>query len=161
MVILLNGCINSGKTTIGKYIANSGLSIAHIEVDSLREFIRWMPLNESIEINLDNALCVAVNFHKRNIDSVMTYPLSDKSYHYVCDRLEKEGISYCAVTLFTELHDIKRNRGNRELNDWELNRIDELFDEGLARPTFGTIINNSKQSIEVTAKQVLELANLT
>ena len=52
MIILLNGCINAGKTTVAKAIVSRTNEFAHVEVDALRDFIRWMPLEESIELNL-------------------------------------------------------------------------------------------------------------
>ncbi|MCJ8312752.1 MAG: hypothetical protein HRU38_11080 [Saccharospirillaceae bacterium] len=160
MVILLNGNINSGKTTIAKYITAMDYSIAHIEVDSLREFIHWMGLQESIKINLENALSVAINFHNRNISSIITYPLSDEDYRFVTEKLTSAGIKFCVITLFTQLSQLKSNRGNRELTDWELTRIDELYTQGLTQPSFGSIIDNSKQSISQSAQQVLDLAQI-
>ena len=52
MIILLNGCINAGKTTVAKAIVSRTNEFAHVEADALRDFIRWMPLEESIELNL-------------------------------------------------------------------------------------------------------------
>ena len=156
MVILLNGNINSGKTTIAKYITAMDYAIAHIEVDSLREFIHWMTLTESIKINLENALSVAINFHNRNISSIITYPLSEEDYRFVTEKLTSAGIKFCVITLFTQLSELKSNRGNRELTDWELTRIDELYKQGLTQPSFGSIIDNSKQSISQSAQQVLD-----
>lgn len=160
MVILLNGSINSGKTTVGKYIASLGMGIAHIEVDSLREFIRWMPLKDSIEINLENAALVAINFHKRNIDSVITIPLSEDDYNFLGSMLQSAGISYIAIALNPGVPELKKNRGGRELTEWELNRIDELAVEGSVAPSFCEVINNSELSVEATAKKVLQLAGL-
>tara|TARA_R110001583_G_scaffold40778_1_gene130095 strand:- start:21407 stop:21754 length:348 start_codon:yes stop_codon:yes gene_type:complete len=82
MIILLNGSINSGKTTVARAIVERAINFAHIEVDSLRDFIRWMPLEETIELNIKNAIDVAKNFHDNNINSVISYPLSEDSYLY-------------------------------------------------------------------------------
>lgn len=158
MVILLNGSINAGKTTVGKYIASSGLGIAHIEVDSLREFIRWMPLEDSIAVNLENAACVAINFHHRNIDSIITCPLSEDDYQYLGSVFSKEGISYKSIALNPGMSELKKNRGFRDLTEWELNRIDELLVEGSVNPSFGVVINNANLSVEETANKVLQLS---
>ncbi len=160
MVILLNGSINSGKTTIGKYIASLGMGIAHIEVDSLRDFIRWMPLKDSIEINLENAASVAINFHKRDIDSVITTPLSGDDYTFLGSLLQSAGIRYKAIALNPGIPELKKNRGARKLTEWEFNRIDELAVEGSVNPCFGEIVNNSELSVDATAQMVLQLAGL-
>lgn len=161
MVILLNGSINAGKSTIGQFIAGMNIGFAHIEVDALRHFIRWMPLEESIAINLENAASVAINFHRRHIDSVITIPLSRHDYEYLADRLSRAGIAWCSITLFPGVSELKKNRGNRVLTDWEFNRIDQLVKDGLAKPDFGTIIDNSEMSVEETAFKVLESAGYT
>lgn len=158
MVILLNGSINSGKTTIGHEILAMDIGFAHIEVDDLRHFISWMPLAQSIKLNLENAASVANNFNNAGIHSVITYPLSSSDYIYISRLLEGYGIEYVAITLFPGVENLKKNRGDRELTDWELSRIDELFEEGTATPDFGVTINNSDLSVKETAMAVLESA---
>lgn len=158
MVILLNGSINSGKTTVGKAIASMGFGFAHIEVDNLREFIQWMPLKQSIPINLENAASVAVNFHRHGIHSVITIPLSEDDYEFLCTYFKKQGLVYSAIALFPGIASLKSNRGSRALTAWEINRIDELVVEGCANPKFCTVVDNSAMSVEETARKVLELA---
>ena len=63
MIVLLNGSINSGKTSVAKAMCSKASGYAHIEVDSLRDFIRWMPLIESIQLNLKNAVSVLSLIH--------------------------------------------------------------------------------------------------
>ena len=58
MIILLNGSINSGKTTVAKQLIQLLPRTAHVEVDDLREFIRFLPLAEAIPLN--PALAVAL-----------------------------------------------------------------------------------------------------
>lgn len=160
MIVLLNGSINSGKTTVGKHISSMGIEVAHIEVDSIRDFIRWMPLKESIPLNLENAVSVALNLNKRKIDSVITIPLSEVDYEYFSSCFTEAGVEWTAIALNPGLEVLKMNRGNRELTKWELSRIDELDKEGSVNPSFGQVIDNSNMPIEDTAMKVLELAGL-
>lgn len=157
MVILLNGSINSGKTTVGKALCLRE-KFAFIEVDSLRDFVSWLPLEESIELNLENAVDVAKNFDLRGINSVIAYPLSEKDYLFVRELLECAGIDVIPITLYPGLVSLCSNRGGRELSDWEVSRIGELVDTGIAKPDFSHIIDNSKISVEETVDKVLDLA---
>jgi len=59
MIIILNGPINSGKTTIAQILSGKIPNLAHIEIDSIREFIEWMENKPSWEISFSTALTVA------------------------------------------------------------------------------------------------------
>lgn len=61
-VIIINGPINSGKTTISQELQRRLPQLAHIEVDDLRHFISWMDLEESISLNLKNTVAVGKVF---------------------------------------------------------------------------------------------------
>ena len=161
MIILLNGCLNAGKTTVATAIVEQTTGLAHIEVDALRDFIRWMPLEESIELNLQNAVTVAKNFHARGISSIITYPLSSSDLTFIKGLLGDDSIPIHAITLYPGLDKLKINRGTRELTDVEFNRIDELHAMGVTTPDFGTIIDNSTQTVQETAAEVLKLAGYT
>ncbi len=160
MIVLLNGCINSGKTTVAQAIVNKSKGVAHIEVDALRDFIRWMPLEESIEINFKNAVAAAKNFDEKNIHSIITYPLNVDNFHFITNLLRNSSIETYAITLFPGIDVLKTNRGSRELSEWELKRIDELHQQGLSEPNFGTIIDNSSQTVEETTDEVLKIAGM-
>ena len=158
MIILLNGCLNAGKTTVAKAIVSQTTGLAHIEVDDLRNFISWMPLEESIELNLQNAVAVAKNFHARGISSIITYPLSSGDLVFIKKLLGDATIPLHAITLYPGLDKLKTNRGTRELTNVEVNRIDELYAMGVVTPDFGITIDNSMQTVEETAADVLKLA---
>lgn len=160
MIILLNGSINSGKTTVAKSIVKRSINFAHIEVDSLRDFIRWMPLEETIELNIKNAIAIAKNFHENNINSVISYPLSEENFNYINELLLDSSIEVHAVALYPGIDKLKTNRGMRELTEWEVQRIDILHEMGLAKPCFGTTINNSEQTIEETTDNVLQIVGM-
>jgi adenylate kinase family enzyme len=161
VIILLNGSVNSGKTTVAEAIVARSIGFAHIEVDSLRDFIRWMPLEETIELNLQNAITIATNFHSKHISSVISYPLSKSDFEFIKDLLNDSSIEVHAVALYPGIDQLKTNRGNRELSEWEVNRIDELHRMGVTKPDFGTIIDNSSQTVEETVDSVLNTVGFT
>jgi len=160
MILLLHGSINAGKTTIAQSIVARGIHFSHIEVDSLRNFIKWMPLEDTIELNIKNAIQIAKNFDEHNIHSIISYPLSDDNFVTITTQLKGTGIEVHAITLYPGLDTLKSNRGNRELSEWELHRIDELHNMALTQPSFGMSIDNSKQTIEETTACVLRAIGL-
>jgi len=161
MIILLNGCINCGKTTVAEAIVERSLGFAHIEVDTLRNFVSWMDLEKTFELNLKNAISIAKNFHEENIHSVISYPLSEDNFNYINELLAGSEIEVHAVTLYPGIEQLKTNRGTRELDEWEVERIDILHEMGLSTPCFGTIIDNSQQSVTETTDSVLQAVGLS
>jgi hypothetical protein len=158
MVILLNGSMNSGKSTIADAIARRCERCAHVEVDLLREFIRWMPIDESIPINLANAVAVTKTFVRHGIRTIISYPLSKHDFSYLTSELEELNVPVIAITLNPGLHRAITNRGSRALGAEEVKRIHYMYESGLASPGFGVEIDNSSQTIEETVQKVLDIA---
>jgi hypothetical protein len=153
MVIFINGSINSGKTTIAKLLQKKIPNTAHIEVDDLRAFIGWMPLEESIRINLDNTVLLIDSFSRLGINSVVTYPLSKEDFEYMKERIKARDTIYF-FTLNPELRTALSNRG-RKLAEWEKKRIQHHYATKINSPGFGIEINNTHQTPEETADEVL------
>lgn len=65
MIIFINGLINAGKSVVSKLLAQKMQKAALIEIDRLRDFIDWMPIDLAVPINLENGLSVIRNFAKR------------------------------------------------------------------------------------------------
>ena len=156
MIIFLNGSINSGKTTVAKLLAQKFLNTALVEVDSLREMIEWMPIDEAVPINLENVISVIKNFSKRNLNVIVSYPLSQNNYDYVINELKDTNTKIYFFTLAPKLEKILTNRGDRELNDSEKERIKHHYDIGINTPSFGIVIDNTDQTPEETEEEILK-----
>ncbi len=156
MIILISGSINSGKTTVSKLLVRLLPRTAHVEVDDLDDFIDWMPLLESIPLNLANAAAVTRNFANFGLNVIISTPLSQDSYDYLVRELTPLGVSIHCVTLNPSMAVALTNRGTRELTEWELRRIPELYAEGIPHPAFGIIIDNAHQTPEETARQIVD-----
>ena len=151
MIIIINGSINSGKSTISKLLSQKIDKPAVVEIDSLSEFIEWMPIEEKVPINLENAVSVIRNFAKRDFNVIVPYPLSQKNYDYMMDNLKDVYDKIFVFTLNPRLETILKNRGERELDDWERNRIKYHYEKGINNPSFGIIIDNTSQApVETT-----------
>lgn len=151
-VILLNGPINAGKSTVSKELCRLHPCMAHVEVDDLRGFIDWMPLFESIPLNLKNAAAVGRNFLEYGLDIVISYPLRLDDYKYLVDSLNPYPVY--SVTLMPPLSVAQTNRGGRELEPDEVERIAVMYQE--SPPRFETIlIDNSEMTPTETASLIL------
>lgn len=155
MIILLNGSINAGKTTASKALCRLLPQTAHVEVDSLRDFIAWMPLEESIPINIRTALAVTKIFASHGLNVVFSYPLRPEDYEYLACELAALSVPVFCFTLNPGLEIELQNRGTRELTDWERERIKYHFETKLATPEFGETINNAGQTPDETAQEIL------
>lgn len=156
MIIFLNGSINSGKSTIAKLLVKELSKTALVEIDAFHEMIEWMPIDEAIPLNLENALTVIRNFIARDLNVIVPYPLSQKNYDFFVAGLKDLDIEAHFFTLAPKLGKTLTNRGARELTDWERQRIQHHYDIGIHKPNFGEIIDNTDQTPEETARMVLD-----
>lgn len=155
MIIFINGSINSGKSTVSKILADKLGNTAVLEIDDLRNFIEWMPLEMAIPINLENALALIRVFVNKGLNIIIPYPLSKNNYDYFLKNLND--INEIKVfTLSPKLEIALTNRGSRELDDWEINRIKYHYEIGIHQPDFGVIIDNSNDTPEQTVDQILK-----
>ena len=155
MIIFLNGSINAWKSTVAKILAKKIPNTALVEVDTLREMIDWMPIDQAILINLENAVSVIKNFTKKGLNTIVPYPLSQDNYDYVLNELRNVNAKTYFFTLAPKLDKILINRGDRELNNKERERIKHHYSIGINNPSFGIIIDNTDQTPEETVDYIL------
>lgn len=156
MIILINGSINSGKSTIARKLADKIPSSTVLEIDVLRNFIKDVPLNEAIPINLENAITLTKNFVKHNFNVIIPYPLSQKSYDFLAKGFKDTKQKIYTFTLNPKIEIALSDRGSRR-DKWETERIKYHYKIKINNPDFGNIIDNSNQAPEETAAQILEL----
>ena len=159
-LIILNGVINSGKSTIGRELQNKCKNLAFVEIDDLRNFIPWMPIEDAVPLNIKNGIDVSRNFIKNNIDVIIAYPLSDNDFNYMKDLIDFD-CEIIGVTLYCELSENLKNRGTRELSHYEKERLEWMHRNGLAKPLFSKIYNNTRKTIEETCNELIIDLKLT
>jgi len=157
MIIFINGSINSGKSTISKLLQKNLEKAAVIEIDSLRAFIEWMPIEQAIPINLQNAVSIIKNFISQNLNVIIPCPLSKENHDYFVKNLEGNQLIF--ITLSPKLDTVLKNRGNRKLSKWEVNRIKYHYQIGINNPEFGKIIDNSDQTPKETVEIIKDYIN--
>ena len=155
IIIFLNGPINAGKSTVAKLLAKELPEAALLEIDRLREMIDWVPIDRAVPINLENAISVIRNFSKHGLNVIVPYPLSEKNYDYMTDRLKDLKVKIHVFTLAPSLQKALSDRGARTLDDEEKSRIRYHYDIGIHNPSFGEIIDNSKQTPKETRDYIL------
>jgi len=151
MIIFINGSINAGKSTVAKILARKIGNTALVEVDILGDMIDWMPIDQAVQINLQNAVSIIKNFIEKKMNVIVPYPLSQKNYDYLKKGLANIDLKMYFFTLAPKLDTILTNRGNRKLNDWERDRIKYHYEIGIQKPLFGKSIDNTGQTPEETA----------
>ena len=154
MIVFINGSINSGKSTLAKLLADKLGNCAVLEIDNLREFIEWMPIEKAISINLENAISLIENFDKNDLNVVIPYPLSEKNYEYIKNNLKTKSKIYF-FTLNLDLDEVLKDRGNRKLDDWERKRIKHHYEIGINKPSFGKIIDTTNKTPEETLELIV------
>ena len=154
MILLINGSINAGKTTVSKKIVELLPRTAHVEVDDLHDFVEWMPLDEAIPLNMQNTADVTRNFAVFGLNVVVSCPLRVEDYEFLLRELTSLGVPLHCITLDPSMAVALTNRGTRELTEWELRRIPQLYAEGIHSPPFGIIINNAPQTPDETAQEI-------
>lgn len=152
--------MNAGKTTVAKILVSKIPRTAHVE--KMRQFIEWMPIDESIPYNIQNISSLARNFVSLgNLNVVISYPVSSENFEKIKGSLQDLNVDIFAFTLAPRLDVVTGNRGTRELKEWEVEQIKKTYAENFQHPTYGTIIDNSEQTPEETANIILKKVGLS
>lgn len=153
MIVFINGSINSGKTTIGRLLAEE-MNAEFIEFDDIRSEIADIELERAIPIVIDTG----INRINRLLDAgksvVAAYPLNLSQANEIKNRLNDK-VTF--INLKPNIEDALSKRGERKLTDWEMKRIQHHYDVGIPDMELGIIINNSNQSPSQTVEEILRV----
>ena len=155
MIIFINGSINSGKSTVSEILQKMIPDTALVEFDSIRHFIDWLPIDDAIPIVHKVGAEVIKSFAKNNFNVIVPYPLTKESYKKIESELANLGTEVHAFTLNPKLEKAITNRGNRELDSQEVDRIHYHYKIKINDPGYGAVIDNSEQTPEETADAIL------
>ena len=167
LILNINGPINSGKTTVSKILVNLLPNATFIEVDELMSDEEEAKLGLSIQDGWAerqkrlNETLLALKQSRQYKTIIFAYPISENSYK-TWSSMADENTRFINVTLAPSLEECLKNRGERELDDWERNRIKEMYEEGYQnRPYSDFIINNDHQTPKETAEIIKEFIEHT
>jgi len=156
MIIILNGSINAGKSTIAKLLAQKLPNSVIVEPDDFDKE-SGLSLDKRFRRNLEEALVVVKTETRAGRNCIVPYPLSQHSYDFVVNELRDLNQKIFAFTLNPGLEVASGNRGARELTKWERDRVKVHHDTGIHQPKFGVIIENNHQTPEETAEEIFEI----
>lgn len=157
MIIFINGNLNSGKSTISRGLSEKLGNSAIVEIDRLREFIWWMPVEEAVPLSLENAICIIKNFTRHKLNVIVPYVITQKNYAYLESELADLDEKRIYITLDRSLEQLLNNSGNREHFEQDAARIQVLFGRRVHKPTFGTIIDTTNLSVDQTIDEVMKI----
>ncbi len=160
-IININGPINSGKTTVSKLLLKALPKALFVEVDELLSDEEQEKLGFSLQQGWQektNRLDCLIKSEKdkNNYQNIIfAYPMTENLYHS-WKTWEDDKSRFIAITLAPKLDVCLQNRGTRQLDEWEKNRITEMYQQGYHNsPLADLIIDNSHQSPAQTRQQIL------
>ena len=155
VVIFIDGPINSGKTIVCRLLAQRLPKTVHVEIDDLRHFADCLTLDEAIPFALQDALSVSQNWMRRGFNVVVSWPLSPENHRIFEDAILRTGASFFTFTLLPRQDICLTNRGTRELEPSEIERIKQMYRRYSERNPVGDVINNSEQTPDETVEEIL------
>lgn len=160
-IININGPINAGKSTISKLLAENLVNSKFIEVDDLLSDQEQEYLGLTREqgwAERTNRLDKIVRKSKqiKQFDYIIfAYPITQNLYNQY-KLWEDENTSFLNITLSPRLEVCQQNRGTRELENHEIERIEQMYQENYHKPLCSDfIIDNSDQTPQQTLDIIL------
>ena len=148
IVIVLNGSINSGKTTTGRALAKSLPGARFIDGDD-HGISRSVPFQQMIDRAV---LWVADQIAAATEPClVIAYPLRDSDFAILQSACAVRDARLFVATLAPPLAVALTTRGTRELDDGERARIHEMYAEGYPTRAFSDVIVTDLTTPEQTA----------
>ena len=158
-VIILNGTMGVGKTTVGKYIAETNKGTAFIDGDWCLDIHPFVGNRETKTMAIDNILHMIDNYRKCSVCRMIVLVwLMDNQWVYqsIIEGISKLQIEIKSVTLMCDKETLIKRWKNDKNCEW---RTDEWLEVSLkSLPYFLSMensIDTSGLSIEEIADRIL------
>ena len=159
MIIFICGAVNAGKSTVGKMLAER-MKAAFVEGDDVRNIFYWQTVEEARPAIVETIASIVRTLVKRKLPMVVAYPLWNEDFEPLKKYLAGVKVPMHFVALNPTLDVAVTNRGTRELKDWEIVFIKELYAKGVNNPSFATSVDNTNLSPEECVKTIEKLLKL-
>ncbi len=152
MIVFICGAINAGKSSVGKLLADK-LDAAFIEGDTVRNFLSMLTVDEARPAIVEGIVSVTASLAKRGFSVVVAYPLWNDDLERLQEGLKGVDVPIHYIALNPRLEVATSQRGGeREIGEWEINRIKELYEKGVNKPDFAESVDNSEMTAEECAE---------
>jgi hypothetical protein len=154
--VWISGPINSGKSTLARSLCGRLGRAVNIELDTLAAFESTLQIDQKLALIIQDGLDLARNWASRQFVPVLNWPIYGNELRFLLNCSAKINLEPIIFNLVPSIDIVKTNRGQRALEQWELERIEYLYSAcGMGSPTFGYSIDNSFLSIAETTELVL------
>lgn len=153
MIVFICGAINAGKSSVGKILADK-LNAAFIEGDTVRNFLSMLTVDEARPAIVEGIVAVVAALAKRKFSVVIAYPLWNDDLERLQKGLSEVKVPIHYFALNPSLEVALTNRGGRDIGEWEINRIKELYEKGVNKPGFAESVDNSTMTAEEAANYI-------
>ncbi|MEI6581635.1 MAG: shikimate kinase [bacterium] len=154
MLIFISGSINSGKTTTSKLLAER-LGWTYINVDDLTDKVAGFDIYTHLDLAIDLAIEAINSATVSGKDVVANFVVRKEDYKRIEHEIHEEKRIF--ITLSPSLDVALSQRGDRVLTEWEIKRIKAHYVDGIARPEYGYIIDNSSLTPEEVVEKILQI----
>lgn len=152
-VVVLNGSVNSGKTTTGRALAHLLPGAVFIDGDD-HGVPSSVPFEEMTELSLDWLIARIVEATAPML--VIARPLRDHDFARLQSAIKSRDAQLIVVTLAPPLAVAGADRGDRKLDAWELHRVPEMYAEGYASRAFSDLVITDMTTPPQTASQIAD-----
>ena len=152
-VVVLNGSVNSGKTTTGRTLAAILPGAEFIDGDDhgISRSVPFLDMIERAILWLVDQIATATAPYL-----VIAYPLRDSDFALLQTACAARNASLFVATLAPPLELVLSDRGTRRLDAGERNRIREMYAEGYPSRTFSDRIITDMTTPSQTASRIAD-----
>ena len=151
--IWISGSINSGKSTVAKALGKQ-LKMAVIELDTLSTFVEdFLGFEEYLKLNYEIFSEMVETYNNRNIGVIIVYPLGEKKYEEIKNKLD----NFTIFTLDPSLEVVLSDRGGRKLTEWEKDRIKYHYEQNIHNSSFTVRIDTKDKSTDATVSEIINI----
>lgn len=154
-LIFVNGTINSGKSTIGRLLAETLPSGVYVDGDEVIDQ-QGLSLEQWILKTIQAVSVQRCVLAKQGKNICISYPLRDEDWKAICLICEKHRVKPTVITLAPKISTALSNRGDRNLTDEERSRISQMYDEGYHTRSFSDlIVENDLKEPAQTVQEII------
>ena len=159
-VIIINGPMGVGKTTVGKYIADHNTGTAFIDGDWCLDIHPFVGNRETKTMAVDNILHMIGNYKKcSECEMIVLVWLMDNAWVYdsIVDGIKKLGLEIKSVTLTCSKDELTERWMNDKQCPWRTDEWLKVSKDSLGYfSSLDDTLDTSKLTIESIAEKITE-----